>query len=471
MTDELSEDAAPAPPRRRKSLRAQGLIATLALLAYLVVSGLYIAHEREPLYEGVQALQALARHERSLAVAEAAVRSALGEVSRAVAPADLVAALDQAQGLVASLAEFDPGYALIERTIARGRGAIEADGAGGRSELAESIDRAAAELEIRRARLADERAALVDDYQRGYDAVTIETLAAATFGLVGFGSLALWYFARLARDIRRLEMHARRIVQGSRGVTLPVEREDELGRLMQAVNRMAVDLDERERRIALEGERRSHQDKMLAVAALASGMAHEVNNPLTVIAGTAQAIRAEAAPAPAAVAEAADTILAHARRAGQAARALAEAAAPQSTERDWFDLAALVRRALRWMGYDRRYRHVEFTVDADPALPAIFGAADVVQQVLMRLLGLMCDAAARESSRSHAEVQVRTIGDRAVVMVSGPAVPDLGEADVQRQLVLARALLAPLGAELAITQDQGGAGTLTLVLPLSTDPP
>ena len=160
---------------------------------------------------------------------------------------------------------------------------------------------------------------------------------------------------------------------------------------------MSVDLDEREQHIELDRQRRAHQDKMLAVGAVAAGMAHEVNNPLAVIAGSAEALKSAALQRHDAVAaEDADRILAQAHRAGQAAQRLADAAAPQPAQRDWIDLLTLVRRVLQWMGYDRRYRGFVFEVQAPPDMPAVYGSAEAVQRVLVQMLTLACDALAAQ---------------------------------------------------------------------------
>jgi two-component system, NtrC family, sensor kinase len=274
----------PAPPKPYRTLRAKGLAATLALLAYVAATGAYVAGERAALYRHVQALEQLARHEQALALADAALRAALREAPAAPG-AGAPPRLDDVTARLAALEAFDPAHVLLERTIERAR-----TGAGAAS-LHEALARSTAALEIRRSRLADEHAALAAAFQRAYDAITVQTMLLAIVGLAAFGTLAAWFFGGLSRDIRRLERHAQRIVQGTRGVTLPVRRSDELGQLMRAVDRMADELDEREQRIALDGQRHSHQDKMLAAAALAAGVAHEVNNPLAVIAGTAQQLR------------------------------------------------------------------------------------------------------------------------------------------------------------------------------------
>lgn len=464
----------------RKSLRARGLLATLAMLLYIALAGSYVAGERMRINASVRALESLSRHEKALALTEAAVSSALVDVNEsssaahaeAAPPADLRLYMEACAKLFGALDEFDPAYARLQRAIARSYDSLQAQPARAAwIDLRESLARAADELDIRRAQLAEQREDAVTSYQRSYDAVTVKTMLLSIIGLATFGTLAAWFFSNLARDIGRLEAHARQIVGGSRGVVLEVNRQDELGHLMQAVNRMSVDLDEREQHIELDRQRRAHEDKMLAVGAVAAGMAHEVNNPLAVIAGSAEALKSAALQRhDAAAAEDAERILAQAHRAGQAAQRLADAAAPQPAQRDWIDLLTLVRRVLQWMGYDRRYRGFVFEVQAPSDMPAVYGSAEAVQRVLVQMLTLACDAlAAQGQSRASPCIALVHTGATVELRLSFPAPLDFAQEDVQRGVLLGRAALAPLEAQLAFGQDHAGGSHIKLTLPMDSN--
>ncbi len=466
--------AAETPLPLRKSLRARGLLATLALLVYLLGAGLYIASERSRIYASMESLEQLAQHEKALALTEAAVSGALVDVSESGGAAlgtpgpvdDLRLYMESCGKLFEDLSRFDPGSMRLYRAVQRSWGELQAVPVRANwIDLRESLRRAADELEIRHAQLIERRESLTTGYHRQYDAVTVESLALATVGLLAFGSLAAWFFTRLAGDIRRLQDHALAIVRGSRGVALQVRREDELGRLMHAVNRMAADLDERERQLQLEAQQRSHRDKMQAVGALAAGVAHEVNNPLAVISGVAQEL-ADAAPDAGRVAESAQLILAQVQRAGQAARQLAELASPQPAELDWVDVNALVTQTVQLLGYDRRYRRLRFELHTDTALPAVRSSAQAVQQVLMQLLSLVSDAlVARPQAEPRLELATQPAPGGLQLVVLFAPVLDFNRGEVQRSLLLCRATVEPLRGRLAFGQGPEDRQRIQLTLP------
>ncbi|ACB36370.1 putative sensor with HAMP domain [Leptothrix cholodnii SP-6] len=467
----------------RKSLRAKGWIATLALLGYLLGALAFVAVERARLFDNIETLQQLARHEKALALTEAAVSAAVldlqhaseGEAGEPALPSDFALYMENCARLFATLDEFDPRYAGLERAINRSYGRLQAAPVRAHwLDLREVLTRTAGDFDLRRLRLAEQRDALTLAYRQRYDAVTRDSLLLSLLGIALFGSVAAWFFARLARDIRRLELHARQIVHGARGVDLPVARQDELGHLMHAVNRLSADLDAREKQIELEGLRRSHQDKMMALGALAAGVAHEVNNPLAVIAGVAQELDALDADAPPArIGEAARLILAQTQRAARAARNLAELAAPQPTEFDWLDLNAMVRRVLQLMAYDKRYRAIRFDADLAGDVPAVLAPAEAVQQVLMQTLAMGCDALiggpatpGGPGSNQPEPVRVRTRGVAAAVEVRFmfPVPLDLARPQHQRLLLSSRAILEPMRGHLAIGQDEASGLCITLTL-------
>ncbi|HXY68804.1 MAG TPA: ATP-binding protein [Gemmatimonadales bacterium] len=126
-------------------------------------------------------------------------------------------------------------------------------------------------------------------------------------------------------------------------------------------------------------------EKMAAVGTLVSGVAHELNNPLTSIAGLSEFLL-EQSPAGAPGREHLRIINEQADRAGHIVRDLLTFARKGPAEREPVDLGDVVQRTLALLGYDLRRLGVATEIVVAPSLPKVLGDRHQLQQVALNLL-------------------------------------------------------------------------------------
>ena len=126
-------------------------------------------------------------------------------------------------------------------------------------------------------------------------------------------------------------------------------------------------------------------EKMAAVGTLVSGVAHELNNPLTSIAGLSEFLLEQSAPG-APGREHLRIINEQADRAGHIVRDLLTFARKGPAEREPVDLGDVVQRTLALLGYELRRRSVTAEIVVAPALPPVLGDRHQLQQVVLNLV-------------------------------------------------------------------------------------
>ena len=238
-------------------------------------------------------------------------------------------------------------------------------------------------------------------------------LASLLFGLIGLlllGAIIGLFFTRLTNDLHTLKARALGIIKGERNTLTPVTRNDEVGELMHAVNQMASALDERENELVIARQKFFHREKMAAVGALAAGVAHEIGNPIAAMSGVLQEMvdEQESSQFKGTANNKLSVLQTQIQRLSAITREISSFAAPQPIERQLLDLNGLVRTTAGLMGYDKRMNHVSLRLNLDSQLPAIYGVADQLTQVIMNLLINAADA-----------LSFKVVGEREIILHTG----------------------------------------------------
>ncbi|MDA8079908.1 MAG: ATP-binding protein [Nitrospiraceae bacterium] len=233
--------------------------------------------------------------------------------------------------------------------------------------------------------------------------------------LVGLGTL----FAISRSVVRRLKILTSAIEQTGKGdfssLPLPHE-EDEVGVLINTFNKMENDLIAREDELASKKEELFQSRKLASIGTLASGVAHELNNPLNNIYLSAQILSKEIGEEsfPPIVKETVSDIFSQTLRVKRIVSDLLEFSREKPPELSRLNIVEVINTVVRQMKAAGEMADIAFELDSPEA---VFVSADrhLMEQVFINLFGNAADAMA---GKGLLRVTVRSSPQRVKITVT-----------------------------------------------------
>jgi len=165
-------------------------------------------------------------------------------------------------------------------------------------------------------------------------------------------------------------------------------------------------------------------EKMSAIGQLVSGVAHELNNPLTSVVGFSELILSETSLPPM-VKHFAENIAQQGARAAKIVQNLLTFARKRKTQKALTNINELVEKTLELRSYEHKVNNIEVITELSPTLPYVLCDPSQIQQVLLNLIINAEQAMLEANNRGCLTISSMSVNGKVRVSVidDGPGIP------------------------------------------------
>jgi two-component system NtrC family sensor kinase len=213
--------------------------------------------------------------------------------------------------------------------------------------------------------------------------------------------------------LKDLNTGARRISSGELDHQIPVRSGDEFGHVARSFNDMSSALKrsmhelqelvgtleqkvaERTKELRAAEAEVAQGEKLASIGLLASGIAHELNNPLTGVLTFTSLLRKKM-PAGSTDAEDLDLVIQETKRCASIIRRLLDFAREKVPTNGFVAMNPLIEEVVRFVDRPASLHNVEIVTHLEPNLPQVWGDADLIKQVVLNIMVNATQAIERE---------------------------------------------------------------------------
>jgi len=200
------------------------------------------------------------------------------------------------------------------------------------------------------------------------------------------GGVAFTLIRFVRRPIRLMADTMAKVESGDLSVRLTPLYADEIGRLMSTFNSMVVNMDKAQKDLEIFHFRQMERaDRLASIGQMATGIAHEIKNPLAGISGVISVLRddfTEDDPRRKIIGE----VLEQIGRLDKTATDLLRFGRPGTPERAMVDINALVKNTLFFISQNNDAQKVYKTKELSRDLPSVWVDEKQIQQVLFNIM-------------------------------------------------------------------------------------
>ena len=296
------------------------------------------------------------------------------------------------------------------------------------------------------------------------DRAVIWTIACFALAIGLAAAVGGWLARTIVRRVESLRQGARRIGAGELDARIELEGRDELAELASSFNQMAASL-------AHEQAALVRSQKLASIGQVAAGVAHELNNPLSVILGYIKLLR----KAPGAIADELRIIEDEARLCQRIVQELLDLARPHRLAIGSVDLVMLTREAIERLDSAGALRDRQVRVVASH--PVLVSAdSDKLRQVIANVV---VNAAEATAATGTITIDAAATGAQASLTIvdDGPGIaPEIRDQIFEPfvttkphgtglGLAIAQAIIEAHGGRIAISSSPTSGTRVTLELP------